>query len=72
VDKDYDVVLMGPVKAIPPKWTVWDTIKLQDIETMQGLIDKMKEAYEINVSIIGAGKATIYNSYTNSEIQKQR
>jgi len=34
VDKDYDVVLMGPVKAIPAKWTVWDTIKLEDIDTM--------------------------------------
>jgi hypothetical protein len=59
---------MGPVKAVPPKWTVWDTIKLENIETMQHLIDKMKELYSINSSIIGVGKATIYNSYTNSEI----
>lgn len=72
VDKDYDVVLMGPVKAIPPKWTVWDTIKLTGITNMQHLIDSMKEKYQINVSIIGAGKATIYNSYTNSDLQKQR
>jgi len=25
-DKDYDEVLMGPVKAIPPNFTTWDKI----------------------------------------------
>lgn len=25
-DKDYDEVLMGPVKAIPPKFTTWDKV----------------------------------------------
>jgi len=26
VDKDYDPVLLGPVKAIPPGFTVWDKL----------------------------------------------
>jgi ubiquitin-activating enzyme E1 len=26
VDKDYDPIMMGPVKAIPAGWTSWDSI----------------------------------------------
>lgn len=26
VDKDYDPILMGPVKAVPPGFTTWDKI----------------------------------------------
>ena len=25
-DKDYDPIMMGPVKAIPPNFTTWDKI----------------------------------------------
>ena len=27
-DKEYDPVLMGAVKAVPPGWTSWDSISI--------------------------------------------
>lgn len=33
-DKDYDEVLMGPVKAIPPKFTTWDKIQVNGPMTL--------------------------------------
>jgi len=29
VDKEYDQVMLGPIKAIPPNWTIWDKIEVQ-------------------------------------------
>lgn len=64
-DKDYDPIMMGPVKAIPAGFTTWDKIRLSNCETLQNVIDQVKEQYGVILSIIGCGRATIYNIYSN-------
>lgn len=38
-DKDYDPILMGPIKAIPPNFTVWDKITLEGPLTLKEIFD---------------------------------
>lgn len=63
-DKDYDEVLMGPVKAVPPKFTTWDKIQVVGPMTLQQFIDHIKETYKVVASIISCGKTCIYNAYS--------
>ena len=64
-DKDYDPVMMGPVKAIPKGFTNWDKIRLTGCDTLGDVVTQVKEQYGVSLSIIGCGKATIYNLYSN-------
>lgn len=38
-DKDYDPILMGPVRCIPSGFTNWDKIVLTGPLTMNGVIE---------------------------------
>jgi ubiquitin-activating enzyme E1 len=62
-DKDYDPILLGPVKAIPPGFTTWDKIIIQGPQTLEGIMKHLKEKYGIQTSIISCGKLCIYNKY---------
>ena len=62
-DKDNDPILLGPVKAIPPHWTVWDKIVINESMTCQQLIDYVMEKYKVDVSIITAGNTTIIQTF---------
>ena len=62
-DKDNDPILLGPVKAIPPNWTVWDKITINKSMTVQELIDYILEKYKVEVSIITAGNVTIIQTF---------
>ena len=65
-DKDNDPILLGPVKAIPPNWTVWDKITINKSMTCQELIDYIMEKYQVDVSIITAGNTTIIQTFMNN------
>ena len=71
-DKDYDPIMMGPVKAIPKNFTVWDSIYMDQVKVLKDVFTVMKDTYNVNLSIIGCGKATIYNSYGNQNEMKIR
>ncbi|EAS04669.2 ubiquitin-activating enzyme E1 (macronuclear) [Tetrahymena thermophila SB210] len=62
-DKDYDEILLGPVKAIPPGFTNWDKIDVVGPLTVQGLLDYFSQQYQVKLSIISVAKICIYNSY---------
>jgi len=34
VDKEYDVVAMGPIKAIPTGWSNWDSLQIPGPKTL--------------------------------------
>lgn len=61
--KDYDPIMMGPIKAIPENWTIWDTNEKKGPFTVQQLIDSFKESHNINITLVSAGKVCIYNQY---------
>ena len=65
-DKDNDPILLGPVKAIPPEWTVWDKITIKKSMTCQELIDYILKEYKVEVSIITAGNTTIIQTFMPS------
>jgi len=62
-DKDYDPILLGAVKAIPPGFTTWDKIIIQGPLTLEGIMKHIKEKYGIQVSIMSCGKLCVYNKY---------
>ena len=65
-DKDNDPILLGPVKAIPPNWTVWDKITINKSMTVKELIDYIMEKYNVEVSIITSGSVTIIQTFMPS------
>ena len=65
-DKDNDPILLGPVKAIPPNWTVWDKIIINKSMTVKELIDYIMEKYNVEVSIITSGSVTIIQTFMPS------
>ena len=44
-DKDYDPILMGPVKAIPDGFTTWDKIQVKGPLTVRGLKDYFETTF---------------------------
>ena len=69
-DKDNDPILLGPVKAIPPNWTVWDQITIDKSMTVQELIDYILEKYKVEVSIITTRNVTIIQTFMPSSKAK--
>ena len=65
-DKDYDPILLGPVKAIPPNWTVWDKITIKQSMTCKELIDYVKKEYNVVVSDITCGSVSIIQIFMPS------
>ncbi|KAL4461677.1 hypothetical protein ABPG72_016686 [Tetrahymena utriculariae] len=70
-DKDYDPVLMGPVKAIPAGFTTWDKLFVQGPLTIQGIKDYFNEKYQVNISILSVGKICLYNSYMAEAAERE-
>ena len=69
-DKDYDPLLLGPVKAIPLGWTVWDKIIINKSMTCKELIDYINDKYNVEVSIIKSGKVDIIQTFMHSSKTK--
>jgi len=65
-DKENDPILLGPVKAIPPNWTVWDKITINKSMTCKELIDYIMEKYKVEANIITAGNTTIIQTFMGS------
>jgi ubiquitin-activating enzyme E1 len=59
-DVDYDPIMMCAVKAIPAKWTSWDTLDVTGPLTVQGMIDAVKEIHGLKVTMIILGTMTVW------------
>jgi ubiquitin-activating enzyme E1 len=60
--KEYDEILMGPVKAVPEGYTIYDkvTIKKGSL-TFQELFDHLKTELSINITMVACGAFSLYN-----------
>lgn len=65
-DKENDPILLGPVKAIPSKWSVWDKIDINGSHTFKELLDFFESKYQVEVSIISVNKQTIFMTYSST------
>jgi len=61
--KDYDPILMGPVKAYPETFTSWDKLEVQGPATLQQVIDQLLAQHKLKVNIVSCGKTCLYNGY---------
>lgn len=63
-DKAYDEIVLGPIKALPPKFNTWARTEVKGPMTVQQLIDHVKKTLGFNVSAIMFGKEHVWNNYT--------
>ncbi len=74
-DKDYDVIAMGPIKAIPQGefftreniyfslgFTSWDKIEVQGPQTLEQIFAQIKEKHGVNLSLVEMLGALIYST----------
>lgn len=62
--KEMDEILGGPVKAVPEGFTVWDKVVVDQGDiTIGGLIKEMEKRYNLEVMILSAGNACLYNAF---------
>lgn len=62
-DVEMDPIMFCPVKAVPPNWTIWDTIECKGSKTVQEFLDWLKEEYKVDTTLLSSGSLAIYNSY---------
>mmetsp|Transcript_140086 Transcript_140086/g.349111 ORF Transcript_140086/g.349111 Transcript_140086/m.349111 type:complete len:1038 (+) Transcript_140086:74-3187(+) len=62
--KDYDPIIMGPVRAKPEGFTSWAKIEVNrgDI-TLKDFVDYLTNEVGVEVMIMSAGNACLYNAY---------
>ncbi len=69
-DREMDALLGQPVKCIPKGWTIWDHIEINNIKTLQELINKVKNEYKVDISIITSNEIIIYQSFSKKDKNK--
>lgn len=65
-DKEHDVVLMGPVVAIPKGWNTWSRIEIDGGITLKEMNEIVKERHNFNVSTVVCGNLSLWNSYMDT------
>ena len=55
--------MCGPIKVVPGKFTKWDKINVKGPMTVKDFKDYFEKTYDIEVSMITYGTATIYSSF---------
>lgn len=62
--KEYDPIIDGPVKAQPEGFTTWDKIHVNIGDaTLKEFLDYLQNEVKVEVMIISAGNACLYNAY---------
>jgi len=67
VDKDYDVVAMGPIKAIPNGWTTWDSIKVDAPKTLGEVMEDLHTRYGLKLCLLTCNKQNLYSTFGNAD-----
>eukprot|EP00440_Ansanella_granifera_P029073 gb/GFBE01031580.1/.p1 GENE.gb/GFBE01031580.1/~~gb/GFBE01031580.1/.p1 ORF type:complete len:1057 (+),score=305.11 gb/GFBE01031580.1/:1-3171(+) len=62
--KEHDPIIMGPVRAKPDGFTTWDKVDVKLIDgTLKQFVDYLMDEVGIEVMIMSAGNACLYNAY---------
>ena len=69
--KDYDIIMLGPVKALPEGFTIYDkkTINVGSL-TFKQLFEWLKTNIGIDVSMVSCGKVACYYDYLPGHKQR--
>merc|ERR1740133_559003 len=64
VSKDHDPIVMGPVRAKPEGFTTWEKLEVNlGDATLKQFIDHLTDEVVIEIMIMSAGNACLYNAY---------
>lgn len=69
-DKDYDVNVLGPIKAIPNGFTAWDMIEMQGPKTLEEISAFIKEKYGVNITLQEIPGHILYSASFQSHKQR--
>ena len=72
VDKECDEGINGPVKAIPPNWTVWDKIIIKGPKTIEQLIEYILIEFKVNTILISSNGITIFQNITSENNENKQ
>jgi len=62
--KEYDPIIMGPVRAKPEGFTTWDKVLINIGDaTLKEFVDYLVKEVNVEVMIMSAGNACLYNAY---------
>ena len=61
--KDYDPIVMGPVKAYPEGFSTWVKLAVDGPCTLGEFIEKIRVQHKLKVNIVSCGKTCMYNGY---------
>ena len=61
--KEYDVAVLGKLKAVPEDFTIYDKIVIKGPLTLQQLFDHLKEKYQVEVTLMSCGEVILFNGY---------
>ena len=65
-DSEFDVIIQGPIKAIPANWNTWSRFDIYGPLTLQEMIDQIKKSYDFTMSTITIGNKTLFSTYIPS------
>ena len=65
-DKEYDPILLGPVKALPEGWNTWSRLEVNGGKTLEEMNADIKERFGFIVSTIAVGNLSLWNSYMDN------
>ena len=72
VNKEYDEDINGPVKAIPPNWTVWDKIIIKGPKTVEQLIEYIQIEFKVNIILISSNGITIFQNIISENNENKK
>jgi ubiquitin-activating enzyme E1 len=59
-DKDYDVILMGPLKTIPQNFNTWTRITVKGPKTLKDVIEDVKKQFGFTISTMTCNGVEVY------------
>ena len=63
-DKDYDEILLGPVKAMPSKWNTWSRIQVKGKKMkVKELVEYLNKEFSITMEGLSIGRLLVWNSF---------
>lgn len=61
--KDYDPIVMGPIKAYPEGFSTWEKLQITGPCTLGEFNQKILSEHKLKVNIVSCGKTCLYNGY---------
>lgn len=63
-DKEYDEIVLGPIKAIPAKHNTWSRLEIRGPKTLNQVIQEVQQAHGFTLSSFMVEKDQLYSTYS--------